>query len=1260
MKSLPIWLTGLVCLALCLVVYLASPRFLGALEKQTYDMLIRTFAVGPQSDRIVIADIDQRSVNKLGQWPWPRYILARLNDALVDAGAAVIAYDVVFAEPDRYSPGNVLQMWADAYGASVSIDGLPANAPAFDDVFATSLRRGSNAVLGCELGILADDEASPAAAAPAARGDLYRGYFYERDGTLKDRKYLIQSHGIDIAVTNLQAAAYTASFSARPDYDNIIRRTPLMFANGPYRIYPALALEALRLYLKAPNFGIFYEHVGVPGIKFVKIKDTVIPTDERGRLVLNFRSHDFPIIPVLDVLNGRYPPGALAGRIVLVGTSLDTLYDIVSTPLDEQVAGVMVHATALDNMLAGDMLWEPRWMNAVNVVGMIIGGLLLIFLVTRVRALLASLTVFVAVCMPLGLSALFLWAFKLVFYPTSLILAWVVVFLAVLVMKYWQKEIVEEFNARLRAVNLNLEKEIVVRKQTEADLVVARNAALSAAKAKSEFLANMSHEIRTPMGGVIGMTELALKTRLTDQQHNYLTKIRISAKALLRIINDILDFSKIEAGKLDIEKTDFSLGTVLEEIADLFSDKAAGQGVELVIDCAGDVPLAVRGDPLRLRQVLVNLIGNALKFTERGLVRLGISLAPDIAEPPPALPEGVDPAQAAPPPPAGDPRATILFAVKDSGIGMSRETLAKLFSSFTQADGSTSRKYGGTGLGLAISKQLVELMGGRIAVDSEVGQGSTFSFRIPFPLQAVPGQGRRRLPPDLQGERALVVDDFTPARDSLAALLAGWGFEVATAAAGAEALALLRAAPGQPCHLLLLDNQIAGEDPLATVAAFKAEPALRAMPVVLITPSFNDAEVKRAETAGACGYHTKPIKPSELWDTVMEIHGLKVATRRDEKTGVALAPGRFRGLRLLLAEDNVINQEVALENLRAAELAADVANNGREAVAGWEKGAYAAILMDVQMPEVDGYEATRRIRAAEKARAAAGAAAPRIPIIAMTAHAMAGDDQACLDAGMDDYLTKPIEPDRLLAVLDRWLPRPAPGAAPLAEPPPEPPAAQAPEPPAAEGPVPALDGVDVAGGLRRVNGNAKLYVSLLKTLRRTHAQTPARIREAVAQGDLAAVRQLAHALKGTAANLSAFLVQEAAKAVEMAAAQDQAAALPPLVAQLENAQAALMEEIQVKLEPPTAPTPAAGAAAGAALAAEWFPLLRRMDELLASGNAQALDLLEELRPAGERLQPADNPFIKLETQIQDFDFDAARATLAAILRQAPAPQEATR
>ena len=533
------------------------------------------------------------------------------------------------------------------------------------------------------------------------------------------------------------------------------------------------------------------------------------------------------------------------------------------------------------------------------------------------------------------------------------------------------------------------------RKAAERAIQAAQAELEKANDAKSAFLANMSHEIRTPMNAVLGLSHLALKTDPSPRQRDYLIKIRNSGQHLLGIINEILDFSKIEAGKLTVENIEFDLDKVLENVSNLISEKASEKGLELVFDIEPSVVSSrLRGDPLRLGQILINFCNNAVKFTEAGEIVIRAQVL-DVLE----------------------DSQVVKFSVCDTGIGMTDAQMERLFQAFEQADTSTTRKYGGTGLGLAISKRLAELMDGNVGVTSELGKGSTFWFTARLGKGAAAPRPNL-LRSDLRGRRVLIIDDNSPARAVLSNMLTNMTFSADEAASGEEGIEMVRQAVkrGEPYEIVFVDWQMPSLDGIETSKRILALPDLAISPhLVMVTAYGREDVLKQAEKNGLENVLIKPVTSSTLFDTIVGV------LRADQETNglVEVAPSfeiaRTRGTRVLLVEDNEINQEVAIGLLEDAAIHVDLAENGEIAVRMSRQNDYDVVLMDMQMPVMDGIEATREIRSDPRLR--------NLPIIAMTANAMATDREKCLDAGMNDHIGKPIDPDQLFSVLLRWAER---------------------------------------------------------------------------------------------------------------------------------------------------------------------------------------------------------------------------------------------
>jgi len=744
-------------------------------------------------------------------------------------------------------------------------------------------------------------------------------------------------------------------------------------------------------------------------------------------------------------------------------------------------------------------------------------------------------------------------------------------------------------------------RDISDRREREQKLVAANVKAEAANLAKSEFLANMSHEIRTPMSAIIGMAYLALRTDLSPKQHDYVNKIHRAAMGLLGIINDILDFSKIEAGRLEVEEVPFFLDDVLANVASVTSQKAADKGLEFLFDVPPAVPRHLCGDPLRLGQVLINLINNGVKFTQSGELELSCRQiwrdAPD--------------------------RVVLRFAVRDTGIGMSAGQKARLFRAFGQGQGSTTRQFGGTGLGLSISQQLVRLMGGSIAVDSEEGLGSVFSFDLELPLVEEPPPAPP-LPHALTGARVLLVDDNALALDVLCQAMRALPVRADTAGDGAAALEALVDADeaADPYALVLTDWLMPGVDGIELARRIDALGLRRRPAMVLVTAFGRDETQREAEAAGFVGFLFKPVTHTALVQTLVTLF-----TPAPAAGTLAPAVPLAVTARVLLVEDNPVNQQVAAELMRVQGIQVDTAGNGREALdrlaqAGPER--YDLVLVDLEMPMLDGHETTLALRRDKRF--------DRTPVIAMTAHALADVRERCLAEGMQDYLTKPIDPDRLYATLSRWLGRP-----------------MLPAPPALPRPrggagLPELAGIDTGRGLRHVAGNQVLYLQLLERFCHSQRDAAETVMAALDAGRREEARQRVHTLRGVAGNVGANAVEAAAREVEVALAEG-ATPAPVLLNELKVALDVAVTSLDARFAAGRWDEATAGPAEGVRTAAvRPAEAVAHLAGLLAAFNADSVDYFDSVRPAlAAVLAPA--LLEQLAAQIGRYDFEAAHRLL---------------
>ncbi len=749
--------------------------------------------------------------------------------------------------------------------------------------------------------------------------------------------------------------------------------------------------------------------------------------------------------------------------------------------------------------------------------------------------------------------------------------------------------------------------ERVVERRT-AQLVEARDEAQAANRRaeeatamKSMFLANMSHEIRTPMNAVIGMAYLALKTPLTEKQRDYINKIHNAGTSLLGVINDILDFSKIEAGRLDIESVDFDLDDVIASVTSITAQKAQDKGLEFLAEVESSVPQNLVGDPLRLGQVIANLMNNSIKFTERGDVYLKVELLEQVGE-----------------------RANLRFSVKDTGIGMTPEQAARLFQPFSQADMSTTRKHGGTGLGLTICRRLVELMGGEIWLESEPGVGSTFLFTVSVGVASGPARSRV-MPAQLQAVSALVADDNPAARDILVHALDGILARVDAVSSGEEAIAAVEQHDsGRPYDVIFMDWRMPGMDGIQAARLIKENTELKKHPAVVLVTAFGREDVhEEAERLHIDGFLLKPVTTSMLVDTLVNLFA---GVKQDR---MVLAPeadrhaGRLRGLRVLLAEDNEINQQIAVELLEGVGATVDVANDGLEAVRKLVGQPippnYDVVLMDLQMPEMDGYQATNKIRSDPRFGS--------FPIIAMTAHATIDERQKCLAAGMNGHVSKPVDPSSLFDTLERFV---IPTAEPLVSP-------QKPEATtvAETDELPEVFGLNTAEGLVRVAGNKKLYRKLLGQFSKTEADVAQRIASALAESNSGLAERLAHSVKGAAGNLGATAVQNAAASLEKAIASSAPAAeIEVWRASFEEYLSSLIRGLeQVPDRTNREPGPAGDPA-------QVKEAVEQLSRYLADSDAAAIDYFEKAEPH-LRILFGEHKFERFADLIENYAFSEA-------------------
>ncbi len=968
---------GLILTLLFALLQIFKPSFSNLIDLKLYDSFSRATGGQTPSETPIIVAIDDRSLKEFGQWPWPRYRVAQLLEKIQQRHPLSIGVDILFSEPDRTSPLRLQQDLKTDYQVQVHFQGLPAQLLDNDRLLADILAAGTY-VFGYPFSF--ENTTSP----PTDKCRLHPLYPIIR--THPDHPALIDclvKAGAAECILPLLAAAVSSSgfINAVGDPDGVVRRIPLLIRYQD-NIYASLALATLMTALNLDKSGqSAVIRMDSSGIESLQIGKYVVPVDANGQLMVKFyrRWNTAGYISASDLLNNLIPEERLNGRIVFVGILAAGLKDSVTTPMEPLVPGVAVHANIVDNILQSSYIMRPGWMPGLELLLIVGSGLFATIMIAH-----AGASVILTTCAVLSLTwwaGAFWTFFKFGIYaspllPSGLILGQLAI-LGLLKLRQAQDWLV--------FFRLSLARTLAKTRFLKA----AKERSDMANQLKSDFLARMSHEIRTPMNAILGMEELLSGTSLTDEQKDYLQTLRNSGELLLTLINDILDLSKIEAGQLTLESVPLDIRDIVEDVLNILSHRAHKQGLELVCRIAPEVAPFLSGDSIRIRQILMNLVGNAIKFTPRGFIKIEVT---PLSE--------------------NQSFSRLQFEIQDTGIGIPVEKQAIIFENFVQAETSTARQYGGTGLGLAISKRLIERMEGEIHVVSTPGQGARFIFSLTLskymqsgtaetPATSLPAS--TRLPDHLQGLRVLIVDDHPTVVQALCEMLNGWGAEPSGVKNISEfpEILLRMDSQGTPFQLILLCADMSFGQQLASITAVHPK-------ILWLTGS--DTTALKNESQLADGRLTKPIRRAELFRKMEAV--FKTQTNDPPTAHFTTETPTFPSIRMLLADDVAVNRKIIEAYLKNTGIHIEIAENGRQALEKFEKEEMDIILMDMEMPVMDGFEATRCIRKLETERGSIP-----IPIVALTAHAFSRERQRSLDAGCSHFFTKPVRKADLLKLL---------------------------------------------------------------------------------------------------------------------------------------------------------------------------------------------------------------------------------------------------
>ncbi len=1149
----PLWVSLIVLFLVILPGLDSTPhRILGNL---TFDWMQRQDPRQyPGHLPIRVVAIDEPSMREYGQWPWPRTRLAALLDRLDELGARIIVFDLILSEADRVSPASL----AEIIPANRQRNSLFKKMSDPDQMLATSMQKIPT-VLG-----FTTSNSNKLSALPQQKAGFIS---LQGDG----RRIFNRQDGSIASLVQFQDVAFGQGAIQRESNDN---DGVLRYANLVQRVrralYPVLSFEAIRVYKEVPQFKlntVLGEGGERPSLKGISLGPTYYPTAPDGRIGLHYRPlHPDRYLSFVEVLKHDVDAALIKDHLVFVGVTAEGLADSLSTPLGGTIPGIEWHVQLAEQLFEKTYLLQPDWQLEATVAGLMVWWLGAWTLMRRSRI---GWLIVINGALAVGLLGLADWLFlvqRLLFDPLYPIVS-IVLLSLIMLLPYWMQ--------------LDRDRHLV--------------------QAKSQFIANISHELRTPMTAILGLTGLCLKTPLDTRQKDYLTKVQGAGESLLRIINDLLDISKMDAGRLTLESIGYSIDQVLGQLVAITQVKAQEKGLPLYLWRDPSIPLHLIGDPLRLGQILINLVNNALKFTPSGQVKISVTLQTCHSD-----------------------HVVLQGAVQDSGVGMTPAELSRVFQPFSQADTSTSRKYGGTGLGLAICKQLVEMMRGRVWVESQPGMGSTFYFTVVQKVDTTRAQ-QMVLPPQWQTLHLLVVHGVEESRRELIETLVATGCEVSGVANGQDTLEQA-ATLASPWDLALVDDHLPDGNGVKLAEKLRRVTNHQTR-IVLLAGTMQECPALGQLTA-VDGLLTQPVTPSQLIQGILEALGWPVPAAESVQTENSLT--RLSGGHILVVEDNPLNQQIVRELLQQLHITVEVVNHGQEALDKLETGTFDIILMDVQMPVMDGYTAARKIR--ENIRFA-----KHPPILAMTANAE--DRQKIADAGMNAYIAKPIDPQQLYDTLGVWL-GPLSVASTLE--------AESVQPELEELPG-QIAGMDMEMALARLGGNRSLLARLLCGFLAQHADDPHDLRLALHEGgDHDVAQRLVHTLRGIAGSLGARQVVTVAGQLEERINQGEYLQALAMVEELEQALAPLLSALRSWCGREGTLPGESGEERREVLNTETLlELCSALAKLIQERNPDAIDQAEALwRGCGEG--ELKSLVMVLQRQVGAFDFDDAAETVTLI------------